>query len=168
MGLCSKIQWKAITAMLFLVLLISLNFDNSLLRQNTGWWCNPWRQTQFLLGPDSHCHIWVCSMQRTAFLIFVPSLFESVSQKCLLWSMQWHVYPSSGLSFAFYDDNRIGELMSRMTGGSGRHTHVCCRRPVDIAENAIFYSVQPLCCFLLTQNWLCITLAHALYCMGGC
>ena len=123
------------------------------------------RQTQFI-GPDSHCHIWVCSMQRTAFLFsFLP--FECISEMHL-YDLRNDMYTHlQGLSFAFYDDNRIGELMSRMTG-IGRHTMFVVGGLSILLENAIYFTGTTIMLFLLTQNWLLLPGNIALYCMGGC
>ncbi|HBG76616.1 MAG TPA: ABC transporter ATP-binding protein, partial [Clostridiales bacterium] len=58
----------------------------------------------------------VGSVLKSAAMYFRGILFESFSQDCL-YDLRNDMYTHlQQLPFSFYDNNRIGELMSRMTG----------------------------------------------------
>jgi len=85
--------------------------------------------------------------------------FEDVSQRCL-YDLRNDMYNHlQGLSFSFYDDNRIGELMSRMTGDiEGIRVFLVAGLPL-LMENAIYFIGTSIMLFSMNIQLALVTLA---------
>ena len=157
MGYVARYKWKAIVAMTFLVLLISLNLITPYL-------------TKILVDDGSRggkrnllipilAAVFGCAACRGVLSYCRAHLFEGVSQKCL-YDLRNHMYTHlQGLSFSFYDDNRVGELMSRMTGDlEGIRLFIVGGLSV-LMENAIYFIGTTIMLFYLNVELALVTLA---------
>ncbi len=157
LGYTSKHRAKMVAAILLLILLIGLNLitpylsgilvDDVIREGNRS-----------LLLPILIA-IAISALLGGVFSYLRSYLFEKVSQDCL-YDLRNDMYTHlQGLSFSFYDNNRIGELMSRMTGDlEGIRMFLTGGVPL-LLENAIYFVGTSIILFCLNAELALVTLA---------
>ena len=157
MGYVARYKWKAITAISFLVFLISLNLVTPYLTKILV--DDVIRGGKRNLLVPILIAVFGCAACRGLLSYFRSYLFEGVSQKCL-YDLRNDMYTHlQGLSFSFYDDNRVGELMSRMTGDlEGIRMFIVGGLSV-LLENAIYFIGTTIMLLYLNVELALVTLA---------
>ncbi len=93
-------------------------------------------------------------------MVYIRSvLFEQISQGCL-YDLRNDLYTHlQHLPFAYYDDNRVGEIMSRMTGDlEGIRVFLVVGIPI-LLENAIYFICTAIILFSMNVELALLTLA---------
>nr|PZN10890.1 MAG: ABC transporter ATP-binding protein [Caldicoprobacter oshimai] len=157
MGYAWRYKWRLIAATVFLLLLIGLNLVTPYLSKILVDDVIRGGRRSLLL--PILLAILGCAVCKGIFLYIRSYLFEDVSQRCLYDlrnSMYTHLQE---LSFSFYDDNRIGELMSRMTGDiEGIRMFLVVGLPI-LLENAIYFIGTSIVLFSMNVKLALVTLA---------
>ena len=134
---CSRYRRKMIAACVFLVLYIAVNLITPLISGIIV--------DDVIKGGKREMLsvllliLLVGSVLKSAAMYFRGILFESFSQDCL-YDLRNDMYTHlQQLPFSFYDNNRIGELMSRMTGDlEGVRVFLASGIPV-LMENGVYF-----------------------------
>ena len=145
---CSRYRRKMIAACVFLVLYIAVNLITPLISGIIV--------DDVIKGGKREMLsvllliLLVGSVLKSVSMYFRGILFESFSQDCL-YDLRNDMYTHlQHLPFSFYDNNRIGELMSRMTGDlEGVRVFLASGIPV-LMENCVYFFGTTV--ILFTQN----------------
>ncbi|MGI6570209.1 MAG: ABC transporter ATP-binding protein [Caldicoprobacterales bacterium] len=101
----------------------------------------------------------LASLTKGASLYLRSCLFESYAQDCL-YDLRNDMYTHlQGLPFSYYDNNRVGELMSRMTGDlEGIRIFLSAGIPI-LLENAVYFIGTTIILFIMNARLAVITLS---------
>ncbi|HHU78311.1 MAG TPA: ABC transporter ATP-binding protein [Clostridiales bacterium] len=101
----------------------------------------------------------LASLTKGAALYLRSCLFESYAQDCL-YDLRNDMYTHlQGLPFSYYDNNRVGELMSRMTGDlEGIRIFLSAGIPI-LLENAVYFIGTTIILFIMNARLAVITLS---------
>jgi len=155
----AKYKWKAIGALFLLILFIAINLTQPMLTKIII--------DKVIMGGERALLPWVLVLIVSLSLIkglmtYSRSyLFEEVSQGCL-YDLRNQMYRHlQYLPYSFYDNNRIGELMSRMTGDlEGIRMLLIVGAPI-LLENGIYFFGSIIILFSMSAK-----LAIACFCLS--
>ncbi|MBM7582261.1 ATP-binding cassette subfamily B protein [Caldicoprobacter guelmensis] len=156
MGYAWRYKWRLIAATVFLLLVITLNMVTPYLSKILVDDVIRGGRRSLLL--PILLALLGCSVFKGILLYIRSYLYEDMSQKCL-YDLRNAMYTHlQELSFSFYDDNRIGELMSRMTGDiEGIRMFLVGGLPI-LLENAIYFIGTCVMLFSLNVELALVTL----------